>query len=82
MLQALTDDRRSSAHRSVHWSPPASPLDLTRKAIRRYAGYVQVLDAQRLHQEAQLGPSRPRLKNYVDAVKLLLAGRARHSRSR
>jgi outer membrane translocation and assembly module TamA len=37
------------------------------------AGYVQVLDAQRLHQEAQLGTVQAETQSYVEPVKLLLA---------
>lgn len=37
------------------------------------ATYVQVLDAQRLHQQAKLGEEQADCERYVDAVKLLLA---------
>ncbi len=40
-------------------------------------GYVQVLDAQRLHQQAQLGEVQANSQRYVDAVKLFLAAGGR-----
>jgi outer membrane protein TolC len=38
---------------------------------------VQVLDAQRLHEEAQLGEVQANSQRYVDAVKLLMAAGGR-----
>jgi outer membrane protein TolC len=38
---------------------------------------LQVLDAQRLHQQAQLGVVQASSQRYVDAVKLLLAAGGR-----
>jgi outer membrane protein TolC len=59
-------------------------LTLTRQAYAAgETGYVQVLDAQRLHQQAQPGEVQANCQRYVDAVKLLLAagGRVRLARA-
>jgi outer membrane protein TolC len=56
----------------------SASLSLTRQAYGAgNAGYIQVLDAQRLHQEAELGQVRATSQRYVDAVKLLLAAGGR-----
>jgi NodT family efflux transporter outer membrane factor (OMF) lipoprotein len=77
-LQALDNDAASlSAQRQALQSAGAS-LSLTRQAYAAGdAGYIQVLDAQRLHQQAQLGEVQANSQRYVDAVKLLLAAGGR-----
>jgi len=56
----------------------SASLALTTQAYKAgNAGYVQVLDAQRLHQQAQLGEVQAYRQRYVDAVKLLLAAGGR-----
>jgi outer membrane protein TolC len=51
---------------------------LTRQAYAAgKAGYVQVLDAQRLDQQAQLGQVQANGQRFVDVVKLLLAAGGR-----
>jgi len=47
---------------------------LTQKGYRvGNAGYLQVLDARRLEQEARLGEVQARSQRYLDTVKLYLA---------
>jgi NodT family efflux transporter outer membrane factor (OMF) lipoprotein len=77
-LQALGNDAASlSTQRHALQSAGAS-LSLTRQAYAAgNAGYIQVLDAQRLHQQAQLGEVQANSERYVDAVKLLLAAGGR-----
>ena len=74
MLQALTNDREELSAQNRALESARESLDLTRQGYQGgNAGYVQVLDAQRLHQQAQLGSVQAETQNYVDAVKLLLA---------
>jgi NodT family efflux transporter outer membrane factor (OMF) lipoprotein len=74
MLQALTNDREALSTQQRALESARASLDLTRQGYEGgNAGYVQVLDAQRLHQEAQLGTVQAATQSYVDAVKLLLA---------
>ena len=77
-LQALGNDADSlSTQRRALRSASAS-LALTRQAYAAgNAGYVQVLDAERLHQQAQLGRAQADGQRYIDAVKLLLAAGGR-----
>jgi NodT family efflux transporter outer membrane factor (OMF) lipoprotein len=73
-LQALsTDTDALNAQRRALESASAS-LELTQKGYRAgNAGYLQVLDARRLEQEAQLGEVQARAQRYLDSVKLVLA---------
>jgi NodT family efflux transporter outer membrane factor (OMF) lipoprotein len=73
-LQALSNDADSlSAQQHAQQSASAS-LSLTRQAYAAgNAGYVQVLDAQRLDQQAQLGEVQANGQRFVDVVKLFLA---------
>jgi NodT family efflux transporter outer membrane factor (OMF) lipoprotein len=74
VLQALTNDREALGAQQRALESARASLDLTRQGYEGgNAGYVQVLDAQRLHQEAQLGTVQAETQGYVDAVKLLLA---------
>jgi NodT family efflux transporter outer membrane factor (OMF) lipoprotein len=74
VLQALTNDREALSTQQRALESARASLDLTRQGYQGgNAGYVQVLDAQRLHQEAQLGTVQAETQSYVDAVKLLLA---------
>jgi NodT family efflux transporter outer membrane factor (OMF) lipoprotein len=77
-LQALNNDADSlGAQRHALQSASAS-LSLTRQAYAAgKAGYVQVLDAQRLDQQAQLGEVQANGQRFVDVVKLLLAAGGR-----
>jgi NodT family efflux transporter outer membrane factor (OMF) lipoprotein len=74
MLQALTNDREALGTQQRALESARASLDLTRQGYEGgNAGYVQVLDAQRLDQEAQLGIVQAETQSYVDTVKLLLA---------
>jgi len=77
-LQALDNDAdQLSAQQHALQSASAS-LSLTRQAYAAgKAGYVQVLDAQRLDQQAQLGVVQANGQRFVDVVKLLLAAGGR-----
>jgi NodT family efflux transporter outer membrane factor (OMF) lipoprotein len=78
MLQALTNDREALGAQQRALESARASLDLTRQGYEGgNAGYLQVLDAQRLHQEAQLGTVQAETQSYVDAVKLLLAAGGR-----
>jgi outer membrane protein TolC len=53
-------------------------LTLTRQAyVAGDAGYVRVLDAERLDSQAQLGRVQADGQRYIDTVKLLLAAGGR-----
>jgi NodT family efflux transporter outer membrane factor (OMF) lipoprotein len=74
MLQAVTNDKEAFTAQQRALESARASLDLTRQGYEGgNAGYVQVLDAQRLDQEAQLGTVQAETQSYVDAVKLLLA---------
>jgi outer membrane protein TolC len=83
-LQALGNDAASLSTQQQALQSADASLALTRQAYAAgNAGYVQVLDAQRLHQQAELGEVQANCQRYVDAVKLLLAagGRVRLTRA-
>jgi NodT family efflux transporter outer membrane factor (OMF) lipoprotein len=83
MLQALKNDREALSMQQRALESAGASLDLTRQGYEGgNAGYVQVLDAQRLHQEAQLGTVQAETQSYVDAVKLLLAAGGRVDQKR
>lgn len=77
-LQALGNDADSLLTQQRALESASASLALTTQAYKAgNAGYVQVLDAQRLHQQAQLGEVQAYRQRYVDAVKLLLAAGGR-----
>jgi len=77
-LQALGNDAESLSTQRRALESASASLALTRDAYAAgNAGYVQVLDAQRLHQQAQLGEVQANSQRYVDAVKLFLAAGGR-----
>jgi NodT family efflux transporter outer membrane factor (OMF) lipoprotein len=77
-LQALKNDREALSTQQRALESARASLELTRQGYQGgNAGYVQVLDAQRLHQEAQLGTVHAETQSYVDAVKLVLAAGGR-----
>jgi len=77
-LQALGNDAASLSTQQQALQSADASLALTRQAYAAgNAGYIQVLDAQRLHQQAQLGEVQADGQRYVDAVKLLLAAGGR-----
>jgi outer membrane protein TolC len=77
-LQSLVNDAQLlSAQQRALDSADAS-LTLTRQAYKAgNAGYTQVLDAERLHSEAELGRVQADGQRYIDMVKLLLAAGGR-----
>jgi NodT family efflux transporter outer membrane factor (OMF) lipoprotein len=77
-LQALDNDAASLNTQQQALQSAGASLALTRQAYAAgNAGYIQVLDAQRLHQQAQLGKVEADSQRYVDAVKLMLAAGGR-----
>jgi NodT family efflux transporter outer membrane factor (OMF) lipoprotein len=73
-LQALDNDAESLSAQQRALESAVASLALTRQAYAAgNAGYVQVLDAERLHQQAELGRVQADGQRYVDVVKLLLA---------
>jgi NodT family efflux transporter outer membrane factor (OMF) lipoprotein len=77
-LQALTNDADSLSAQQHALQSASASLSLTRQAYAAgKAGYVQVLDAQRLDQQAQLGEVQANGQRFVDVVKLLLAAGGR-----
>ncbi len=77
-LQALGNDADSLRTQRQALDSASASLDLTRQGYAAgNAGYLQVLDAQRLHQQAQLGVVQASSQRYVDSVKLLLAAGGR-----
>jgi NodT family efflux transporter outer membrane factor (OMF) lipoprotein len=77
-LQALDNDAASLSTQQQALQSAGASLALTRQAYAAgNAGYIQVLDAQRLHQQAQLGEVQADSQRYVDAVKLMLAAGGR-----
>jgi NodT family efflux transporter outer membrane factor (OMF) lipoprotein len=77
-LQSLGTDAASLRTQQQALESAGASLSLTREAYRAgNAGYIQVLDAQRLHQQAQLGEVQADSQRYVDAVKLLMAAGGR-----
>lgn len=74
VLQALRNDSEALSTQQRALESARASLDLTRQGYQGgNAGYVRVLDAQRLHQEAQLGTVQAETQSRVDAVKLILA---------
>ena len=78
MLQALNNDREALTTQQRALESAVALLDLTRQGYQAgNIGYVHVLEAQRLDQEAQLGNVQAQTQSYVDVVKLLLAAGGR-----
>jgi NodT family efflux transporter outer membrane factor (OMF) lipoprotein len=77
-LQALVNDAELLSAQQRALDSARTSLALTREAYAAgNAGYTQVLDAERLHQEAELGRVQADGQRYVDVVKLLLAAGGR-----
>lgn len=77
-LQALGNDAGALSTQQHALQSADASLSLTRQAYADgNAGYIRVLDAQRLSQQAQLGEVQAHSQRYVDAVKLLLAAGGR-----
>ena len=77
-LQALGNDADALNAQQRALDSAGASLALTRQAYAAgNAGYLQVLDAERLHQQAELGHVQADGQRYVDVVKLLLAAGGR-----
>ena len=77
-LQALSNDADSLRAQGRALDSASASLALTKQGYAAgNAGYLQVLDAQRLQQQARLGEVLASGRRHVDAVKLLLAAGGR-----
>jgi outer membrane protein TolC len=73
-LEALDHDAEALEVQSRAQSAAASNLDLTRASYREgNVGVLQVLDAQRLYQQARLGYVKAEAQRYLDTAQLLLS---------
>ncbi len=73
-LQAVSTDTEALTSERRALNSASASLELTQKGYRAgNAGYLQVLDARRLEQEARLGEVQARSQRYLDTVKLFLA---------
>ena len=73
-LQALVNDAELLSAQQRALDSAGASLTLTRQAYKAgNAGYVQVLDAERLHSQAELGRVQADGQRYIDMAKLLLA---------
>jgi NodT family efflux transporter outer membrane factor (OMF) lipoprotein len=77
-LQALVNDADELLAQQRALDSATDSLELTRRSYEAGTnGYVEVLDAQRLRHQAQLGRVQADTQRYVDSVKLLLAAGGR-----
>jgi NodT family efflux transporter outer membrane factor (OMF) lipoprotein len=77
-LQALSNDSEFLISQQRALESASASLTLTREAyVAGDAGYVRVLDAERLNSQAQLGRVQADGQRYIDTVKLLLAAGGR-----
>jgi NodT family efflux transporter outer membrane factor (OMF) lipoprotein len=77
-LQALGNDADLLSTQQRALESSHASLTLTRQAyVAGDAGYVQVLDAERLDSQAQLGRVQADGQRYIDMIKLLLAAGGR-----
>ena len=77
-LQTLVNDAELLGAQQRALDSAGSSLALTRQAYQAgNAGYTQVLDAERLHSEAELGRVQADGQRYIDMAKLLLAAGGR-----
>jgi NodT family efflux transporter outer membrane factor (OMF) lipoprotein len=77
-LQALGNDADFLNTQARALESAGASTALTQQAyVAGNAGYLQVLDAKRLHQQAQLGRVRAAGQRYVDVVELILAAGGR-----
>ena len=73
-LHALENDADELSEQDRALDSTNASLSVTRQAYTAgNAGYIQILDAQRLHEQAQMGQVQARSQRYIDTVKLLLA---------
>jgi NodT family efflux transporter outer membrane factor (OMF) lipoprotein len=74
LLDALTHDAGLLAAQANALQTAESSLDLARESYRAgNSGLLQILDAQRQRQQAQLGFVRAQAQQYLDTIQLLLA---------
>jgi NodT family efflux transporter outer membrane factor (OMF) lipoprotein len=74
LLEALSHDAELLAAQSHALATAQSNLDLARESYRAgNSGVLQVLDAQRLHEQAELGYIRAEAQRYLDTTQLFLA---------
>jgi NodT family efflux transporter outer membrane factor (OMF) lipoprotein len=74
LLQALDHDAEQLQQQGLALESADASLRLTRKTYSvGAAGLLQVLDAQRLYEQARLGYVRARAQRYVDTVQLFVA---------
>jgi NodT family efflux transporter outer membrane factor (OMF) lipoprotein len=77
-LQALVNDAELLSGQQRALDSAGASLTLTRQAYTAgNAGYTQVLDAERLHSQAELGRVQADGQRYIDMAKLLLAAGGR-----
>jgi NodT family efflux transporter outer membrane factor (OMF) lipoprotein len=77
-LQALGNDADFLNAEQRALDSAGASMVLTQQAYAAgNAGYLQVLDAERLHQQAQLGLVQAASQRYIDVVKLMLAAGGR-----
>jgi NodT family efflux transporter outer membrane factor (OMF) lipoprotein len=77
-LQALANDTDFLNAQQRALDSAGASMTLTQQAYAAgNAGFLQVLDAQRLHQQAQLGQVQAAGQRYTDVVKLILAAGGR-----
>ena len=74
VLNALQHDAQTLSAQQAAFEAARASLDLTQQSFQAgQASFVQILDAQRLYQQARLGLSRARSARYLDTVQLFLA---------
>jgi outer membrane protein TolC len=74
LLDALSQDAKSLATQTRALATAASSLELARESYGAGStGVLQVLDAQRQRQQAQLGFVRAQAQQYLDTTQLFLA---------
>jgi NodT family efflux transporter outer membrane factor (OMF) lipoprotein len=77
-LQALGNDANFLNAQQRALDSASASVALTQQAYAAgNAGYLQVLDAERLHQQAQLGRVQAAGQRYIDVVELILAAGGR-----
>jgi NodT family efflux transporter outer membrane factor (OMF) lipoprotein len=77
-LQALDNDADLLNAQQRALDSAGTSAGLTQQAYAAgNAGYLQVLDAERLHQQAQLGRAQAAGQRYIDVVKLIMAAGGR-----
>jgi len=77
-MQALVNDADFLSAQQRALDSAGASMAITQQAyLAGNAGYLQVLDAERLHQQAQLGRVQAAGQRYIDVVELILAAGGR-----